>query len=178
MSTINSGHHQHTPSPVRKLRPDGYIYTPQQNAGTGPVAVQFRPFESNDALKGMDNGQRTSDGFRRDAVPVALTGGLTRRQVPALNKWIKSFDDRLTGEHWFPLRTRNFSFARENGRLRRENRALKEERDVLKKPQPSSRGKRREVRIYRSVSDNAMAGTFFNTLKAEPVRRQPWHTGR
>ena len=23
-----------------------------------------------------------------------------------------------------------------------------------------------------------MAGTFFNTLKAEPVRRQPWHTGR
>ena len=40
---------------------------------------------------------------------------------------------------------------KENGRLLRENRVLKEERDVLKKPQPSSRGKRREVRIYRSV---------------------------
>ena len=75
----------------------------------GPVAVQFRLFESNDALKEMDNGQRTSDEFRRDAVPVALTRGLTRCQVSALNKWIKSFDDRLAGDHWFPLRTRNLA---------------------------------------------------------------------
>ena len=89
----------------------------------------------------MANGH--SEEFRRDAVRIALTRGLTRRQVSAdlgvglsaLNKWIKSFDEEAV-------------VSGPDQDLARENRILKEERDVLKKPQPSSRGKRREVRIH------------------------------
>ena len=77
----------------------------------------------------MANGH--SDEFRRDAVRIALTSGLTRRQVSAdlglglstLNKWIKVFgkDAVVCGPD------------QDLERLRRENRILKEERDVLKK---------------------------------------------
>lgn len=76
-----------------------------------------------------------SDEFRRDAVRIALTSGLTRRQVSTdlgvglstLNKWVKIFgeDAVVTGL--------DQDLAREHERLRRENRILKEERDVLKK---------------------------------------------
>ena len=81
----------------------------------------------------MANGH--SDEFRRDAVRIALTSGLTRRQVSTdlgvglstLNKWVKVFgeDAVVSGP--------DQDLARENERLRRENRILKEERDVLKK---------------------------------------------
>ena len=81
----------------------------------------------------MANGH--SDEFRRDAVRIALTSGLTRRQVSAdlgvglstLNKWIKVFgkDAVVCGP--------DQDLVRENERLRRGNRILKEERDVLKK---------------------------------------------
>ena len=80
----------------------------------------------------MANGH--SEEFRRDAVRIALTRGLTRRQVSAdlgvglsaLNKWIKSFDEEAV------VSGPDQDLARENERLRRENRILKEERDVLK----------------------------------------------
>jgi transposase len=48
-----------------------------------------------------------SDEFKRAAVRIALTSGLTRRQVASL--------------------------LRENERLRKENRILREEREVQKK---------------------------------------------
>lgn len=81
----------------------------------------------------MANGH--SEEFRRDAVRIALTSGLTRRQVSAdlgvglstLNKWVKSYDDEAV------ISGPDQELARENERLRRENRILKEERDVLKK---------------------------------------------
>jgi transposase len=81
----------------------------------------------------MANGH--SEEFRRDAVRIALTSGLTRRQVSAdlgvglstLNKWIKSFDEEAV------VSGPDQDLARENERLRRENRILKEEREVLKK---------------------------------------------
>ncbi len=70
----------------------------------------------------MANGH--SDEFRRDAVRIALTSGLTRRQVSTdlgvglstLNKWIKVFgkDAVVSGP--------DQDLARENERLRRENR--------------------------------------------------------
>ena len=67
-------------------------------------------------------GLKRTDEFCKDAVRIALTSGLTRKQVA---------DD--------------LGLTQENDRLRRENRILKEERDILKRPRCSSRAKSREV---------------------------------
>lgn len=74
-----------------------------------------------------------TDEFRREAVRIALTSGLTRRQVATdlgvglstLSKWIqcsRPADMPPTGE---------IDLAKENERLRKENRLLLEEREVL-----------------------------------------------
>ena len=69
-----------------------------------------------------------SDEFKRDAVRIAQTSGLTRRQVASdlgvgfstLNKWVKMVAD----EAGPPDPDQNL--MRENERLRRENRILKD----------------------------------------------------
>lgn len=76
-----------------------------------------------------------SDEFKRDAVGIALTSGLTRRQVASdlsiglstLGKWIASITDEVK------VPARDADLLRENDRLRKENRILREEREVLKK---------------------------------------------
>ncbi len=78
---------------------------------------------------------RRSEEFRREAVRLALTSGLTRTQIAAdlgvglstLNKWVQKHqhDDLMSGPH--------DDLEKENARLRKENRILKEEREVLKK---------------------------------------------
>ena len=78
--------------------------------------------------------KRTGE-FRKDAARIALTSGLTRRQVAddlgvgmsTLNKWITAH--RYTNV----VSIEDLDLAKENDRLRRENRILKEERDILKK---------------------------------------------
>ena len=78
---------------------------------------------------------KRTDEFRQDAVRIALTSGLTRKQVAddlgvgmsTLNKWITAHRD-TDG-----VSKEDLSLAQENDRLRRENRILKEEREVLKK---------------------------------------------
>ena len=85
-------------------------------------------------------GTRT-DEFRKDAVRIALTSGLTRKQVASdlgvgmstLNKWITTHRDLDV------VSKEDQGLARENDRLRRENCILKEERDILKKQHSSSR---------------------------------------
>ncbi|WP_417822340.1 transposase [Terasakiella sp.] len=77
----------------------------------------------------------TSDEFRREAVQLALTSGLSRKQVAAdlglgmstLNKWVAQHkhDDLMSGPH--------DDLHKELARLRKENRILKEEREILKK---------------------------------------------
>ena len=75
-----------------------------------------------------------SDEFKRDAVSISQTSGLTRRQVASdlgvglstLNKWVKMVAD----EAGPPGPGQNL--IRENERLRREKRILKEERELLK----------------------------------------------
>lgn len=79
-------------------------------------------------------GLKRTDEFRQDAVRIALTSGLTRKQVAddlgvgmsTLNKWITAYRDTdvVTKE--------DLGLAQENDRLRRENRILKEEREILK----------------------------------------------
>ena len=71
----------------------------------------------------------------KDAVRIALTSGLTRRQVAddlgvglsTLNKWMTAHRDTDV------VSAEGRELARENERLRRENQILREERDILKK---------------------------------------------
>ena len=80
-------------------------------------------------------GLKRTDEFRQDAVRIALTSGLTRKQVAddlgvgmsTLNKWITAH----RGTDVVPKE--DMRLAQENERLRRENRLLKEEREILKK---------------------------------------------
>ena len=78
---------------------------------------------------------RPTEEFRSEAVRVALTSGLPRKQVAAdfgigfstLNRWIQQ--DRRNPEK----PTVQSDLEREIAELRKENRILREEREVLKK---------------------------------------------
>lgn len=91
-----------------------------------------------------------SDEFKRDAVRIALTSGLTLRQVASdlgiglstLDKWVRAFSEESR------VRAQDAELLRENERLRKDNRILREEREVLKKRRCSSRLKSREVSVY------------------------------
>ncbi len=80
-------------------------------------------------------GLKRTGEFRKDAVRIALTSGLTHRQVAddlgvgmsTLNKWITAYRDTDV------VSKEDLDLAQENDRLRRENRILKEEKAVLKK---------------------------------------------
>jgi transposase len=80
-------------------------------------------------------GLKRTDEFRKDAVRIALTSGLTRKQVAddldigmsTLNKWVTAHRDTDV------VSKEDLGLAQENDRLRRENRLLKEERETLKK---------------------------------------------
>ena len=79
--------------------------------------------------------KRYTDAFRRDAVRMATTSGLTRPYLSSnlgvglstLNKWVHQHQhhDLMSGPHE--------DVERENTRLRKEVRLLREEREVLKK---------------------------------------------
>ncbi len=79
-------------------------------------------------------GRTRPDEFRKDAVRIALTSGLTRKQVAddlgvgmsTLNKWITAHRDTDV------VSKEDLGLAQENDRLCREVRILKEERDILK----------------------------------------------
>jgi transposase len=80
-------------------------------------------------------GQTRTDEFRKDAVRLALTSELTRKQIASdlgagmstLNKWITAYRDTDV------VLVEDQELARKNEQLGRENRILKEERDILKK---------------------------------------------
>jgi len=80
-------------------------------------------------------GTKQSAEFRQEAVRVALTSGLTRKQVAAdfgigfstLSRWIRQ--DRAT----LPEPSAQSDLEREVAMLRKENRLLREEREVIKK---------------------------------------------
>ena len=78
---------------------------------------------------------RSTPEFRAEAVRIALTSGLSRKQVAAdfgvgfstLSRWIQL--DRRNPEK----PTAQSDLEREIAELRKENRLLREERDVLRK---------------------------------------------
>ena len=73
-------------------------------------------------------GQTRTDEFRKDAVRIALTSGLRRKQIASdlgvgmstLTKWITARRDTDV------VSVEDLDLARENARLRRENRILKD----------------------------------------------------
>lgn len=80
-------------------------------------------------------GRLHNEEFKREAVRIALTSGLKRRQVASdlgvgfstLAKWIQN-------AHPGDLPpAADIDLAKENERLRKENRLLLEERELLKK---------------------------------------------
>ena len=80
-------------------------------------------------------GLKRTDEFRQEAVRIALTSGLTRKQVAddlgvgmsTLNKWITAYRDTDV------VSKEDLDLAEENERLLREIRLLREEREILKK---------------------------------------------
>lgn len=78
--------------------------------------------------------RKYNEEFKRDAVRMALSSGLTRPQlasdlgvgVSTLNKWVQTHqhDELMSGPHE--------DVEKENARLRKEVRLLREERDILK----------------------------------------------
>ena len=80
-------------------------------------------------------GLKRTDELRQDAVRIALTSGLTRKQVAddlgvgksTLNKWITAHRDTDV------VSQEDLDLTKENNRLRRKIRLLKEEREILKK---------------------------------------------
>ncbi len=80
-------------------------------------------------------GNKPTAEFRQEVVRVALTSGLSRKQVASdfgigfstLSRWIKEERDTVsTPEPQIDL-------IQENKRLRKEVRMLREEREILKK---------------------------------------------
>ncbi len=82
----------------------------------------------------MASSQRTPE-FRAEAVRIALTSGLPRKQIASdlgvgfstLSRWIQQDQRNLDKP------TAQSDLERELTQLRKENRLLREERDILKK---------------------------------------------
>lgn len=80
-------------------------------------------------------GHGHGEDFKREAVRLARSSGLTRKQVAAdlgiglstLGKWISAYQPEV------PADLPSADLLKEVEQLRRENRILKEERDILKK---------------------------------------------
>jgi transposase len=95
-------------------------------------------------------GRNRSDEFRKDAVRIALTSGLTCRQfaddlgigMSTLNKWITAHRDTDV------VSADDRALARENEQLRREIRILKEERDILNKATQFFASQKLEVQVH------------------------------
>ena len=80
-------------------------------------------------------GLKRTDEFRKDAVRIAVTSGLTLREaaddlgvgMSTLDKWITAHLDTDV------VSKEDLSLAQESDWLRRKNRLLKEEREIIKK---------------------------------------------
>ena len=88
---------------------------------------------------------------RERRVSVAQTGRDLGVHENVLRKWVKEFGSDPVQA--FPDHGQMKPEQLEIERLRREVNKLKAERDILKKPRPTSRGKRHEVRLHREAPD-------------------------
>ena len=92
-------------------------------------------------------GTKQNAEFRQEVVRVALTSGLSRKQVApdlgigfsTLSRWIKEERDNIK-----PSKPA-IDLIQENERLRKEVRMLREERKILKRQHSSLRSKSHEI---------------------------------
>ena len=98
-------------------------------------------------------GTVSTEEYRSDAERIALTSGLSFKQiaddpgvgVSTLNKWttVQRDTDAVSRE--------DSDLALENEHLRRDHRVLRQERDILKRPFSHSRAKSREFSVRRGT---------------------------
>ncbi|CCV05722.1 hypothetical protein MESS2_1650005 [Mesorhizobium metallidurans STM 2683] len=85
-----------------------------------------------------------------------------------LRKWVRELS--TDPQHAFPGNGQMKPEQQEIDRLRKEVAKLKAERDILKKPQPTSRGKRCEVRFHREAPEYLAGGMAVQCAGCVPLR--------
>ena len=111
----------------------------------------------------MERRQFTRE-FKLEAVRLIRERGVSYAQASEdlgvhptqLRNWVKKLAD--DPQHAFPGHGQMKPEQLEIARLKREVTKLKAERDILKKPRPTSRRNRREVRFYREAPGNLAGG--------------------
>src|SRR3954464_9771373 len=93
---------------------------------------------------------------RERGVSVAQAGRDLGVHENVLRKWVKEFGSDPAQS--FPGHGQMKPEQLEIERLRREVSKLKAERDILKRPQPTSRRKRHEVRLRREAPEHLAGG--------------------
>jgi transposase len=114
--------------------------------------------------------------FKFEAVSLMKDWGVSVAQAArdldlhenVLRKWVREAGgDR---QHAFPGHGQMKPEQQEIDRLRKEVAKLKAERDILKRPQPSSRGKRYEVRFHREAPEHLAGGMAVRGAGCLPFR--------
>ena len=108
--------------------------------------------------------RRFSREFKVEAVKLVRERGVSVAQAArdldvhenVLRKWVKEFGSDPVQA--FPGQGQMKPEQLEIERLRREVNKLKAERDILKRPRPTSRGKRHEVRLHREAPEHLAGG--------------------
>ena len=111
----------------------------------------------------MERRQFTRE-FKLEAVRLIKERGVSYAQASEdlgvhptqLRNWVKQLADDL--QHAFPGQGQMKPEQLEIAQLKREVLRLKAERDILKKPRPTSRRSRREVRLHRDAPGDLAGG--------------------
>ena len=120
--------------------------------------------------------RKFSREFKVEAVKLVRERGVSAAQAArdldvhenVLRKWVKEFGSDPVQA--FPGHGQMKPEQQEIEQLRREVQKLKAERDILKRPQPSSRGKRHEVRLHHEAPEHLAGGMAMQCVGRVPVR--------
>jgi transposase len=120
--------------------------------------------------------RKFSREFKVEAVKLMKERGVSAAQAArdldihenVLRKWVKEFGSDPAQA--FPGQGQMKPEQQEIERLRREVNKLRAERDILKRPQPSSRRKRHEVRFHCEAPECLAGGMAMRCNGRVPVR--------
>jgi len=120
--------------------------------------------------------RKFSREFKLEAVRLVKDRGVSVAQAArdldlhenVLRKWVRELG--ADPQHAFPGHGQMKPEQLEIDRLRKEVAKLKAERDILKRPQPSSRGKRHEVRLHCEAPEHLAGGMAVRRAGCLPFR--------